>query len=123
MQTYIFILIAFDGSEEFTSMYAVILTGGKQYRVKAGQIFACEKIESAPGESFVFDKVLMVGEGDKIQVGAPYLDKATVKAEVIEQKRGEKVKILKFRRRKHHMKRMGHRQYLTKVRISDIKLS
>lgn len=104
-------------------MYAVILTGGKQYRVKSGQVFACEKIELEPGESFVFDKVLMVGEGDQVQIGAPYLDKVTVKAEVVEQKRGDKIRILKFKRRKHHMKRMGHRQYLTKVKISVIELN
>lgn len=104
-------------------MYAVILTGGKQYRVKSGQVFACEKIALEPGESFVFDKVLMVGEGDQVQIGAPYLDKVTVKAEVVEQKRADKIRILKFKRRKHHMKRMGHRQYLTKVKISVIELN
>lgn len=102
-------------------MYAVILTGGKQYRVASGQTLMIEKIEQPEGGDIVFDKVLMVANGDDVKVGEPYLAKATVTAKVEAQTRGKKVEIIKFKRRKHHMKRMGHRQYLTKVTIGDIK--
>jgi large subunit ribosomal protein L21 len=103
-------------------MYAVILTGGKQYRVEPGQVFSCEKLGLEPNQEFVFDKVLMVSDGDKLEVGAPYLSKAKVSASVLGGFRGEKIKILKFKRRKHHMKRMGHRQDLTRVKVNNIEL-
>lgn len=104
-------------------MYAVILTGGKQYKVQAGDILKIEKLEQEPGEKFEFDKVLLVGEGDDIKIGNPYLDGAKVSAEIVNQSRGEKLKIVKFRRRKHSMTRKGHRQYITEVKITDITTS
>lgn len=103
-------------------MYAVILTGGKQYTVKVGDMIDIEKLDYDVAAQVEFDKVLLVGDGDDIKIGTPYLTGAKVLAEVAEQKRDKKVKILKFRRRKHSMTHMGHRQYLTKVKIADIKL-
>jgi large subunit ribosomal protein L21 len=102
-------------------MYAVIVNGGKQYRVKEGQFLNVEKLELEPGETFTFDKVLMIADGSDLQVGAPYLSGVQVTASVEAHGRDKKIKILKFRRRKHHMKRMGHRQWFTKIRINSIK--
>lgn len=102
-------------------MYAVIKSGGKQYRVAEGKMLKLEKIAEEPGAKLNFDEVLMVANGDNIQVGAPYLKNATVTAEVVEHGRNKKVEILKFKRRKHHMKRMGHRQDYTQVKITEIK--
>lgn len=101
-------------------MYAVIKSGGKQYRVQEGQILKLEKIEVPTGETLNFDEVLLVSDGEKIQVGAPLVDGAKVSAEVLAHGRGEKIRIIKFRRRKHHMKRQGHRQWYTAVRITGI---
>ncbi|MFC0266509.1 50S ribosomal protein L21 [Kushneria aurantia] len=100
-------------------MYAVIKSGGKQYRVQEGQRVRLEKLDVATGDSLDFDQVLMVG-GDDVQIGAPLVDGAKVSAEVVSHGRGEKVHILKFRRRKHHMKRQGHRQWYTEVKITGI---
>lgn len=100
--------------------YAVIISGGKQHRVTEGEVLSLEKIEQGVGEKVTFDQVLMVRDGDKVKVGAPAIKGATVEAEVISQFRGDKIRIIKFKRRKHHMKRQGHRQYLTKVRITKI---
>ena len=102
-------------------MYAVIESGGKQHRVEEGEVLRLEKLETATGESIDFDKVLMVVDGDKISIGAPAVDGAKVTAEVVAHGRGDKVKIIKFRRRKHHMKRQGHRQWYTEVKITGIK--
>lgn len=101
-------------------MFAVIEAGGKQHKVKEGEILKLEKIEKGIGESVDFDKVLMVINNDKTEIGTPYLDGKTVTAEVLEQGRHKKVKIIKFKRRKHHMKRQGHRQYFTSVKITKI---
>lgn len=101
-------------------MYAVIESGGKQHRVKEGETLKLEKIEVATGESIDFDKVLMVGEGEGVKIGAPYVDGGKVTAEVIAQGRHKKVKIVKFRRRKHSMKQAGHRQWYTEVKITGI---
>lgn len=101
-------------------MYAVIKTGGKQYRVAKDQMLMIEKVDGEPGQSVDFDEVLMIADGDNIQVGSPLVSGAKVKAEVVEQGRGSKIEILKFKRRKHHMKRQGHRQSYTKVKITDI---
>ena len=101
-------------------MYAVILAGGKQHRVKEGELLSVEKIESAPGSEVQFDKVLMVVNGEQVTIGQPFVAGATVAAEVVQQYRGEKVRIIKFRRRKHYMRRMGHRQYYTQVKIVKI---
>ena len=100
--------------------YAVIISGGKQYRVTAGQIVQLEKLAGEPGDAVSFDQVLLLSDGEKTQVGQPYLDKVTVKGEVVSQDRAKKIFILKFKRRKHHMKRQGHRQYQTAVKILDI---
>ncbi|MFV8784155.1 50S ribosomal protein L21 [Microbulbifer aggregans] len=102
-------------------MYAVIESGGKQHRVEEGEVLRLEKIEVATGESVDFDKVLMVVDGDAINIGAPVVEGAKVTAEVLSHGRGEKVKIIKFRRRKHSMKRQGHRQWYTEVKITGIK--
>jgi large subunit ribosomal protein L21 len=101
-------------------MYAVIESGGKQHRVKEGETLKLEKIEVATGESVEFDKVLLVGEGEGVKVGAPYVEGGKVTAEVIAQGRHKKVKIVKFRRRKHSMKQAGHRQWYTEVKITGI---
>lgn len=102
-------------------MYAVIESGGKQHRVKEGETLKLEKIEIATGETVEFDKVLMVGEGEGVNIGAPYVEGGKVTAEVIAQGRHKKVKIMKFRRRKHSMKQAGHRQWYTEVKITGIK--
>ncbi len=102
-------------------MYAVIESGGKQHRVKEGETLKLEKIEVATGESVDFDKVLLVGEGEDVKIGAPYVNGGKVSAEVISQGRHKKVKIMKFRRRKHSMKQAGHRQWYTEVKITGIK--
>jgi large subunit ribosomal protein L21 len=101
-------------------MYAIIKTGGKQYRVSPGEALRVETLDAAVGTTVDFDQVLMVGEGDSAKVGAPLVEGARVSAEVLEHGRADKVHILKFRRRKHHMKRQGHRQNYTAVRITDI---
>lgn len=102
-------------------MYAVIVSGGKQYRVSEGQTLKLEKIEAETGASIDFEKVLMIADGDKFSIGQPVVKGATVTAEVIAQGRHKKVKIMKFKRRKHHMKQMGHRQWFTEVKITGIK--
>lgn len=101
-------------------MYAVIKTGGKQYRVEQGDLLKVEKIEVAPGETLSFDEVLLVADGDNVKVGQPLLDGAKVTAEVVSQGRHDKIKIVKFRRRKHYRKQQGHRQWFTEVKITAI---
>ncbi|MAZ66300.1 MAG: 50S ribosomal protein L21 [Kangiellaceae bacterium] len=101
-------------------MYAVFQSGGKQHRVAVGDSVKLEKIEVEEGSSIDFDKVLLVADGEDLKVGAPYVDGAKVTAEVVAQGRGKKVKIVKFRRRKHHRKQMGHRQWFTEVKITAI---
>ena len=101
-------------------MYAVIKTGGKQYRVLKGDTLRVEKLDAGTGETIEFDQVLMVGEGADVKIGTPYVDGGKVTATVREQGRAKKVDIIKFRRRKHHMKRMGHRQSYTELEITAI---
>lgn len=101
-------------------MYAVIVTGGKQYRVSEGDTLKVEKLVAEAGSNVEFDQVLMTGEGDSVQVGAPYLKGSKVTAEVVDHGRGKKIEIIKFRRRKHSRKRQGHRQDYTQVRITGI---
>jgi large subunit ribosomal protein L21 len=101
-------------------MYAVIESGGKQHRVQAGEVLQLEKIESAPGDTLNFDRVLLVGEGGEVQIGAPYVAGSTVSAEVVRHGRHDKVRIIKFRRRKHYKRETGHRQWFTEVRITGI---
>lgn len=102
-------------------MYAVIKTGGKQYRVQAGQLLKIEKLEHELGAQITFDEVLLVGQDDQVTIGEPLIKKAKVTAEVVLQGRHPKIRIIKFKRRKHHMKTMGHRQWFTQVRITGIK--
>ncbi len=101
-------------------MYAIIATGGKQYRVAEGDLLRIEKLEADVGSDVDFDQVLLVGEGDDVRVGAPLVEGGKVTATVDHHGRGDKVHIIKFRRRKHHRKQMGHRQYYTAVRITGI---
>ncbi len=101
-------------------MYAVIMTGGKQYRVSQGDKLRVEKLDVAEGDSVEIDQVLMVVDGDDIKIGAPVLEGGKVTAEVKAHGRGAKVEILKFHRRKHHMKRQGHRQAYTELEITGI---
>jgi large subunit ribosomal protein L21 len=101
-------------------MYAVIVSGGKQHRVKEGETLKLEKLEVETGATVEFDRVLLVADGDNVKVGAPVVDGAKVTAEVVSHGRHDKVQIIKFRRRKHHMKRQGHRQWFTEVKITGI---
>lgn len=101
-------------------MYAVILSGGKQYRVQKGDTLKLETLPADVGATVDFDKILLVGEGEKIQLGRPYLDGCKVSAEVVSHGRHKKVQIVKFRRRKHHEKWQGHRQNYTEVKITEI---
>ena len=102
-------------------MYAVFKTGGKQYRVSEGETLKIEKLEVEPGKKVTFNEILMIADGDNVQVGSPLVDKASVEAKVISQGKGKKVNILKFKRRKHSMKQQGHRQLFTEIKISKIK--
>ena len=101
-------------------MYAVIKTGGKQYRVSAGQKLKVEQIPADVGAEGTFDQVLMVGEGESVKVGAPLVAGASVKCTVVSHGRHDKVKIFKMRRRKHYQKHQGHRQNYTELRIDTI---
>jgi len=101
-------------------MYAVIKTGGKQYRVAPGESLKIETLEAAVGDVVSFSEVLMVADGDAIKVGAPTVAGATVKAEVTAHGRGDKIRIIKHRRRKHYHKEQGHRQNFTAITIKEI---
>ena len=101
-------------------MYAVIKTGGKQYRVVAGEKLKIEQIPADVGAEITLDQILMVGEGESVQIGAPLIAGASVKATVLSQGRHDKVKIFKMRRRKHYQKHQGHRQNYTELRIDSI---
>ncbi|MEN8180194.1 MAG: 50S ribosomal protein L21 [Pseudomonadota bacterium] len=101
-------------------MYAVVQTGGKQYRVSEGDTIKVEKLVADEGASIELDKVLMVADGEDVKVGAPYVDGGKITATVKSHGRGKKVKIIKFRRRKHHMKRQGHRQWFTELQVTGI---
>jgi large subunit ribosomal protein L21 len=101
-------------------MYAVITSGGQQFRVTEGQTLKIAKLVAEVGATVNFDKVLMVVNGDDIQVGKPHLESAKVAASVVSHGRHKKIHIVKFRRRKHHRKQMGHRQDFTEVKITKI---
>ena len=102
-------------------MYAVIATGGKQYKVTKGETLRVEKLDGDEGDTVKLDRVLMVADGDKVSVGSPVLDKASVTAKIKAQGRGDKVEIIKFRRRKHSRSQAGHRQSFTEIEVTDIK--
>jgi large subunit ribosomal protein L21 len=101
-------------------MYAVIKTGGKQYRVVAGDKLKVEQLTGEVGSELVIDKVLMVADGDNVTIGSPLINGATVKATVLSHGRHDKVMIFKFRRRKHYRKTQGHRQNYTEIQIQQI---
>ena len=102
-------------------MYAVIKTGGKQYKVAEGETLKIEKLEVEHGKKVTFKEVLMIADGENVQVGSPLVEKASVEAKVVSQGKGKKVNILKFKRRKHSMKQQGHRQLFTEIKIGKIK--
>lgn len=101
-------------------MYAVIKSGGKQHRVVEGERLKVELLAVEPGQTITFEDVLMVVNGDNIQVGTPVVAGAKVTAEVLDHGRHDKVRIVKFRRRKHYRKQAGHRQYYTELKITGI---
>ncbi len=101
-------------------MYAVIATGGKQYRVSEGDVIRIETLPAEENEEITFDKVLLVADGDDVNIGAPYVEGGKVSATVNGHGRGKKIEIIKFKRRKHHRKQMGHRQNFTEVKITGI---
>jgi large subunit ribosomal protein L21 len=101
-------------------MYAIIRTGGKQYRVQSGEQLRVEAISADVGSTVSLEEVLLVGAGEGVKVGAPLVSGAKVKATVVSHGRGDKVRIFKLRRRKHYQKTQGHRQPYTELRIDDI---
>ncbi|MFA9950333.1 50S ribosomal protein L21 [Dentiradicibacter hellwigii] len=101
-------------------MYAVIKTGGKQYRVAAGEKLKIEQIPAEVGAEITLDQILMLGEGESVKIGTPFVTGAAVKATVLSQGRHDKIKIFKMRRRKHYQKHQGHRQNYTEIRIDGI---
>ena len=101
-------------------MYAVIHTGGKQYRVQEGEVLRVEKLSAEAGSQIEFDRVLLVGEGEVLTIGCPFVEGGKVTATVRAHGKGDKVEIVKFRRRKHYMRRKGHRQLFTELEITAI---
>lgn len=101
-------------------MYAIIATGGKQYRVSEGDQIRVETLPANAGDTVNFDQVLLVGEGENVKIGAPYVEGCKVTGEVVTHGRGKKVRIIKMRRRKHYRKQMGHRQNFTEIKINAI---
>ena len=101
-------------------MYAVFVSGGKQHRVAEGDVVKLELLDVEPGATIEFDQVLLVADGEDVKIGTPVVEGMKVRGEVVTHGRGEKIKIIKFRRRKHHRKQMGHRQYFTEVKITGI---
>jgi large subunit ribosomal protein L21 len=102
-------------------MFAVFTSGGKQHRVTEGEVVRLEMLDAEPGQQVVFDRVLMVADGDNVSVGAPYVAGGAVTGEVVKHDRARKIRIIKFRRRKNYMRRQGHRQWFTDVKITGIK--
>ena len=101
-------------------MFAVINTGGKQYRVSEGTVVRIEKLDADAGATVEFDQVLLVGEGASVTVGAPYVAGAKVTATIQSHGKGDKVRIVKFRRRKHYMRQKNHRQQYTEIKVTGI---
>ncbi len=101
-------------------MYAVFATGGKQYRVEAGHVLRVEKLTAEPGATVEFDQVLLVGQGADIKIGAPLISGGLVRATVERHGKGDKVTIVKFRRRKHYLRQGTHRQQFTEIKVTDI---
>ena len=101
-------------------MYAVVSTGGKQYRVEPGTLLSVERLAGEPGASVTFDRVLLVGDGDEVMIGTPIVDGASVSGTVLGEERGPKIVIFKFKQKVKYRRRTGHRQNLTRVRIDRI---
>ncbi len=101
-------------------MFAVLNTGGKQYKVSQGDLIEIEKLESKVGDTVTLDQVLMVGEGEDVQVGAPYIAGCKVTGEVVEQGKGGKIIVFKKKRRKGYRRKNGHRQLFTQLKITEI---
>ena len=101
-------------------MYAVVSSGGKQYRVEAGTLLTLERLEGEPGASFTFDRVLLIGDGDEVTIGTPVVPGASVSATVLGEELGPKLVIFKFKQKVKYRRRTGHRQHLTRVRIDAI---
>jgi large subunit ribosomal protein L21 len=101
-------------------MYAVIATGGKQYRVEKGAVLRIELLAGEPGSTVEFNEVLMIADGDTVHLGKPRLSGGKVTATIEKHAKGDKVSIVKFRRRKHYMRQKTHRQHYTQVRVTDI---
>jgi large subunit ribosomal protein L21 len=101
-------------------MYAVIKTGGKQYKVEKGTTLRVEKLDGDAGTKLTFEEVLLVADGENIQIGTPMLGGAKVSAEIVAQEKGEKLIVFKFRRRKAYRRKNGHRQSYTAIKVTDI---
>ena len=101
-------------------MFAVFSSGGKQHRVTEGEVVRVEKLAVDTGDEVVFDKVLLVANGDDVSIGAPYVEGGKVTGEVLGNDRGKKIRVIKFKRRKDYLRRQGHRQWFTEVRITGI---
>ena len=101
-------------------MYAVVATGGKQYRVQEGDTLRIEKIPGEVGAQVAFDRVLMVSDGDDVKIGQPVLENAVVNGTIVEQGKGRKILVFKYKRRKRYRRKQGHRQLFTAVKIGTI---
>lgn len=101
-------------------MYAVVATGGKQYRVEAGEILRVEKLAGEVGADVAFERVLMLTDGETVRIGQPFVDGASVKGHIVEQGKNKKVLVFKFKRRKRYRRKQGHRQLFTAVKIDTI---
>ncbi len=101
-------------------MYAVIEAGGKQHKVELGQVLEVDLMQEEADTDYTFDQVMLYVDGDDVQIGQPYLKNVKVVAEVVKEVKGEKVSILRFRRRKHSMRKIGHRQRYTQIKIKEI---
>jgi len=103
-------------------MYAVIEAGGKQHKVELGQVLEVDLMQEKSGTDYSFENVMLYVDGDEVQIGQPYIENAKVVAEIVEEVKAEKVTILRFRRRKHSMRKIGHRQKYTQIKIKEIKV-
>ena len=101
-------------------MYAVIEAGGKQHKVELGQVLEVYLMQEESGADHAFENVMLYVDGDNVQIGQPYIENAKVVAEIVEEVKGEKISILRFRRRKHSMRKIGHRQRYTQIKIKEI---
>ena len=108
------------GSKGVFLMFAVLKTGGKQYKVIQGDLIEVEKLESGVGDKVTLDQVLMVGEGEDVEVGSPYISNCQVTGEVIKQGKGAKIIVFKKKRRKNYRRKNGHRQFITQLKITEI---